>query len=884
MGDTWRDKVETEHVSTLFFHFSGDEPAESLHNRLAEAKEIGIHQIIASYKTQGMAQAKFDETYFRALDMLTAACREQGMCFWLEDYAPFPTGSANGAYQEAEYAERNKLYIDERHMDLCGPVEGAVVRIDSLQNVVYGKAMHRFAKVDPSGRKRVGIVACRLKENPADPASVLLEDKSALRLDGYEKDGFLKWDVPKGRWRIFVLYTTREASGRAHFMNLLSRESVALEVEKVHKPLYEHLKEELGKTWIGFFYDEPEIGNAGGDAVFDFFMLPGRRTKDKTDCNVYAWSSEMPGEMEKREPDWVLGLPYLWYDGTEDHKEYRGHYMDAVSSLVRENYNGQVYDFCRERGVCYIGHVLEDENCHTRQGCGPGHYFRQQYYQDEAGIDVIAGQILPGRDHGASWYGVVNADGEFYHYGLAKLASSEAHINPVKKNRAAAECFAMYGQQGLSERKFLLDHLLVNGVNRMLLAELPTYEASRDYAGALVSYTDRLCRLLRTAKPVIKTAVLYHAQAEWREGEKAQKFQRPGAVLARNQISYDVIPEDVFAFPERYQARLADGLSVNGNAYEALILPGCGSLPAAAEDFVRHCAETGFPVFFVDRLPDALKELVGEYANLTLTPLAGLAEAVSGAICPDIAVKSPKKQWIRYSHVTDGSGQYYLLHNEAPDGGTECEAVLPAEGQVELWEPLSGIRMVPEQEALGDGRVRICFRLGRYEMKVLYCPKDRMEGAEALEIRGKALHRAGWQLELPDGRRVETEAGSLPRPEDFLGYDFYGKLCYRTVYKAEGPLPVLLELGSASDCCEVFLNSQSLGKRPASPYLYDVRGAVREGENELLIELYTSGANVKNERKIFGIPMDGLTALPYSLVEPMGITGPVTWYYNEESR
>lgn len=103
--------------------------------------------------------------------------------------------------------------------------------------------------------------------------------------------------------------------------------------------------------------------------------------------------------MEKRDANWIRHLPCLWYDGTgEEYRTFRCRYMDAVSTLVRGNYNGQVYAFCQEKGIRYIGHVLEDENCHTRLGCGPSHYFRQQYYQDEAGIDVIAGQILPGKD------------------------------------------------------------------------------------------------------------------------------------------------------------------------------------------------------------------------------------------------------------------------------------------------------------------------------------------------------------------------------------------------------------------------------------------------------------------------------------------------------
>lgn len=909
---------------TLFFHFSAGETKEDLASRLQEAKQIGFHRIIASYETKGMEQARFDETYFAALDRLVGACKEQEVKFWLEDYAPFPTGSANGAYQEEANAKLNKLFIDERHVDVVGPLAGAVLRIDQLQDVIYGKAMHRFSKVDPSCRQRIGIVAYRTLENPESAAAPFLDEETAVLLDDYVEDGFLKWDVPAGAWRVFVLFETYESGGRVAFMNLLGKDSVALEIEKVHVPLYEHLKGELGKSWIGFFYDEPEVGNDGGDSVFDFFMLPGNRSREMTDCEVLSWSPEMRGEMGKRNPDWVKLLPCLWYDGTKDYRDFRCQYMDAVSALVRENYNGQVYAFCKERGIRYIGHVLEDENCHTRLGCGPSHYFRQQYYQDEAGIDVIAGQILPGKDRGMSWYGVPNADGEFYHYGLAKLASSEAHINPLKKNRAVTECFAMYGQQGLAERKFLLDHLMVNGINRLLFADLPSYQASPEYSEAIVNYAERVCHLLVDAKPVTKTAILYHAENEWREGAKAQKFQRAGAVLARNQISYDVIPADVFTFPERYGADLEKGLRVNGNAYEALVVPACEKLPKAVEEFVRRCAENGFPVFFVEHSPSNLANLSGGVEgvpdrtghvsqadgilNVRTCTLPELAKAVREAIVPDIDVEAEGKEWMRYSHVRQGGDAYYLLHNEAPGAGMECQVAVAADGDVFEWDAMADRVLRPKQEKVADGRVRVSLSFGRYEMKILFvpakteaqwllpCARAGLSG-QAVRITKERPHANAWEVEFPDGRKLQGQAGTLPRPEEQVGHGFYGKLSYKTTLAIEGSpmggferktagglenesredVPDFLDLGGVSDCCEVFANGKSVGKRPAAPYRYDVRGHLRQGENVIEAVVYTSAGNQKSPAKIFGVPLDALTAVPYMPVEPLGIRGPVRW-------
>ena len=867
-------------ISAYFFNFSPADTVQSIQNRLQRAKELGYKQLIVSYQSpSGMKQAPFDETYFGAVDCLVEACRAEGMPFWIPDFTSFPTGSAGCVLESGEYPEQNKMFIDERHLDFYGPMEHAVVNVDAMRKIAFGKAAHQFKKTDIDARKEVVLVAHRLRENPDNAAAPYLEEETAVLLDEYVKDGFLTWDIPEGQWRISTVFTTCESSGRAFYVNLLSRESVALEIEKVHKPIYEHLKEELGTVWYGYFYDEPEAGNDGGAEVFDFFMLPGKRSRFMDDCEVYSWSPEMPGEMEKRDREWKKKLPFLFYDGVDGYRDFRCMYMDAVSSLIQENYSRQVYEFCRERGIYYFGHSLEDEGSHARLGCGLGHYFRHQYYQDEAGIDVIAGQILPGRDKAATWYGMANADGEFYHYGLCKLASSEANINPRKCGRSVVECFALYGQQALAGRKFVLDHIMVNGVNRMYLMDEGCYSESPEYSAFLIDYCDEFCGVMYTSRPEIKTAVLYHAEAEWREGEKAQKFQRPAAVLARNQISYDVIPADVFTYPERYGTNTDKGLEINGHGYEALIIPACGKLPASAADFILKCKETGFPVFFADRVPAGLEGTVESCDTIQCGSLGELADLVKRSIAPDIEVESDRKEWFRYLHVTRGEEQFYFLHNEAPWGSAEASVKLKGEGEALLWDMMSG-RLFRPQQCTEDGWIKLRLSFGQYEMMAFWLPGAKQVEEPVVTLREEKVHQGSWELEFPDGHKETAASGQMPKPEDYVGYGFYGKLVYRTSFREIGDkMPTWLDLGAMSDCCEVFLNGRSLGKRLGTPYLFEIKD-MKPGEvNRLEIEVYTSAGNIRTEQKIFGIPADSFSGVPYSMVLPMGIAGPVKWLY-----
>lgn len=413
----------------------------------------------------------------------------------------------------------------------------------------------------------------------------------------------------------------------------------------------------------------------------------------------------------------------------------------------------------------------------------------------------------------------------------------------------------MYGQQGLAERKFLIDHLMVNGINRLLFADMPTYQAPREYARAILQYADKVCALIRSSKPFIKTAILYHAESEWRQGETAQKFQKPAAVLCQNQISYDIIPADVFTYPERYDTVMENGLTVNGNVYEALIIPASEKLPAAVVSFIEKAEEKGFPVF-----------------NMNEISLPELAGAVLDAITPDIRVEAENRRWLRYSHLTKDGNDYSLLHNEAPHDNIELTVTVKAKDDVLLWEAMSDKLLLPRQERISDTEVSVHLTLRRFEMVILLVSDEK--NAEISLAEGKA-HKQIWALILPDGKVVSGYA--LPKPEEYLGYGFYGKLVYKTKLTVNGKTPALLDLGNVSDCCEVFINGVSAGKRFGTPYLFEVAGMLRNGENEIVIEVYTSACSIRTPVKIFGAPLDSLTAVPYQLAEPAGIRGPVRW-------
>jgi len=567
------------HYLQPFFKVSERDTYDSLRTRMAELREHGIYSVVLEYMRTdrpGFGTIRFDDDWWERLGYVTKICEELGMTFWMQDAAPFPTGSANGAFEEEEHRAKSKRFVAERHTDIRGPVRGALIPIGRLTRSMQGNVLEALNAAHDMPNRLLHVVAVRHAEDGRG-----YDAASATDLTDQVEGGMLAADLGPGTWRIFVLFETF-SGGRKHFMNLLSAESVRVQIDHVHAPHYERLKDQLGKTWMGFFYDEPELGNLRG-YVFDH--LPGKTYNGLS--VALPWSEDVPNMLERRlGADYVKLLPGLWYPCGEWTPIVRYAYMDVITELVARSYNGQVFEWCEERGIRYIGHVLEDENSHARLGCGTGHFFRVMEGQHMAGIDLIGGQLWPGMDgERMSWYGAIDGDGEFYHYGLAKLASSAGHIDPKKQGRSVCEMLGLYGRiAGTRIRKFVTDHLLVNGINHFIPAQ-SGLEVGVEFSGKLNAYTDRMCHLLQDGVHVAPAAILYHADAEW--SGSFQYCHKPGKELATHQIDYDYLPKDVFLARVRYGTRVEHGrLLVNREAYQALIIPYSQRIPQVIAAFI----------------------------------------------------------------------------------------------------------------------------------------------------------------------------------------------------------------------------------------------------------------------------------------------------------
>ncbi|MBQ3811111.1 MAG: hypothetical protein II839_09875, partial [Kiritimatiellae bacterium] len=574
---------------------------------------------------------------------------------------------------------------------------------------------------------RVCAVAYRLAPGPGQR----LEGDPVVLTDRI-RDGLLVWDVPPGCWRVFFVRYSRRGMdmGGAEHVDFLRAASSALQIEAVYEPHFARYAKYFGNVLAGFFSDEPQFGN----------VLVGAH---RTDRNKYHYgvgeeglalpaSEELLARMSAAlGEDASARLPELWYEGPRS-PGTRLAYMDALTTLFRDNFSRPIGDWCRARGVEWIGHVIEDMDAHARMGYGPGHYFRAVEGMGMGGCDVVLHQVLPGfadHPHTASALGG-SVDPDFFHCVLPKLASSIAHQRPHMQGRAMCEVFGAYGWgEGAPTMRWLLDFLLVRGINHFsphaFAPDFPNPDCPPHFGAggrdpqfegfsALMRYANRAAHLLSGGRHVATAALLYHAEGEWMSGVgRATTMSGPARALLEAHLDFDIVCADTLLG----DARVEDGrLRVADETFGALVVPFAPHLPPALLARLSDLRAQGLPILFAGDeaphgvLPPAaraatplseggddepadpdeaapserglpakpgggvLRAACGIPAPL---PLSSLADAVRAAAGADVVFEGGACRLVRHYHVVRDGRDAFFFFNESPDEPARATVRLP---------------------------------------------------------------------------------------------------------------------------------------------------------------------------------------------------------------
>lgn len=871
------------HIFPLFWQHGEDE--QTLRNYMGKIYESGIRAVCV----EARPHPEFvQEKWWTDFDIILDEAKKRDMKIWILDDSHFPTGYANGAVKE-KYPQYRKRFLKLYQLDFAGPCK-------------YAQAIISYAFADKEDKLEGVYLAKKLGYEKVDPKTLV--DITA----GVRDNQVVHFELPEGEWKVLVLVSTYKGGEpqTEDYLNPIVPGATDVLLETVYEPHYKHYKEEFGKTILGFFSDEPRFGNIHGP-----FGSIGRYPMVLPWCeNLVELLMERLGDMEDdmadraRIDDVKKMLPLLFVDGAETAHTIRYHYMDLVSDLYAEHFSGRIGTWCREHGVEYIGHTIEDNNAHARLGYGAGHFFKAMKGQDMAGIDVVLHQLMPGMDHGYNKAMTSNGwDGEFFHYVLGKLGGSLGHLDPQKKGRVMCEVFGAYGwAEGNRLMKWITDYMLVRGVNEFCPhafdpKEYPDPDCPPHFYAhgknpqfqdfrILMNYMNRLAHLLSGGIHRAPAAVLYHGEAEW-SGEY-MLMQKPCAALTRNQIDFDIVPQQMIV---ESQADAENGqFRVNQEQFRVLIVPYAEALPAACLRKLCELAQAGVAVFVLEKLPVRSSE--GTDVSNVLTELASLVSVITlDELVPKMwelgiyEVKtSSYEPYLRYYHYEQEDGHILMLVNEAPHEVIKTELDVPFEGDVYRYDAFENT--LCKTMGAGQGNSRLTVKLAPYESAVYCWGNDIRESLTDRTVETEKKFRQN-DVEAAVEKTTRLEGSfrvSFAKPENGSGFsgeitlnklipiqqidgkeDFAGVIRYETTFFIEKMTATIqIELDTVYEGARVSVNASEQKVRICPPYIFDVTDAVKEGENKLVIEVTTT---LGREQK------DWLSQ--FVLLEPAGITDAV---------
>jgi len=840
------------HIFPLFWQHGEDE--QTLRDYLDKIEQSGIKAVCVEARPH---PEFLGNKWWVDMDAIIAEAKSRNMTIWILDDAHFPTGYAAGVIKE-KFPHFRKRFLKCHQLDFFGPMEN-------------GQAIIKYAFSDKADRLIGVFLGKKLDYQKVDPTTLIDITENVIG------DTLVSFDLPEGEWSLMILVSTFTGgeSQTEDYLNPIDPAATDVLIQTVYEAHYKKYKDEFGKTIKGFFSDEPRFGNMHGatGSIGRFDM-------------VLPWREDMAALLDERCGfDCKKFLPLLFIDGEDKGHQMRYQYMELVSDMYSVHFNKRIGDWCREHGVEYIGHTIEDNNAHARLGYGAGHFFKAMAYQDMSGIDVVLHQLLPGMDHYVNKSMTQTGwDGEFFHYCLAKLGSSLGHMDPRKKGRTMCEVFGAYGwAEGNRMMKWIQNHMLVRGVNEFVPHAFnpgeypdgdcpPHFYAHGKNPGfpefkLLMDYTNRLSHLLSGGIHRAPVAISYHGEAEW-SGDY-MLIQKPAALLCRNQIDYDILPLGAML-----ETEIAKGqMEVNGEYFKALVIPYAQALPVEFLEKVIGFAKKGLIIYILEALPErasngeditAVLMAIENEANIKVIVLDALIKEMAQKEIADIKITT-YEPYLRYYHYEQEDGHIFMFVNEHPYDKISTEAEIGIDGPCYWYDAL-------ENEVISaPSGSRKKLELAPYEASVLIFPKALIAAvkqpakiAETSTICLSGPYEVAFvkSENYPDFKDTISLDKLVPLQEVEGKEDFAGVIRYETVFEAEKADITMIEVEGVCEAARVFVNDSACGVKIAPPYKFDVSEAIQAGINKLAIEVTTTLVREQ---------YDYLSQ--WMLLEPTGITG-----------
>lgn len=859
------DKImENDYIACHFpfLWLYGGETVESVILAVERAKEMGVDGITIEPRDFKGFDSEACTEWFTLLSAIIEKAHELGLKIIIVDEdSKCPTGHAFGAVGKPENSHLRRKSVVESHIDVIGPCN-----ID----LVVGKP--KVYDGEPWVREPVKdeVIGCYLYSRTDKNNGIDMSD--TVDLTDNIKDGMLSCSIPEGNYRIMFFYAGARFSTMYNddFIDVLDNESVDLLIHGVYDMYEKRYKKYFGDTIIGFFSDEPFIGN--GYAYCRTGYGRNQDTRIGHTGITFPYNKNIKERLDAIYGENCLKFfPSLWYWDEKISPEFRKNYMNVISVLYKECFSTRIGEWCRKRGLMYIGHVLEDNNLHSRIGNGPGHYFRSQQGQSLPGMDIVMHQIMPGfADINLGGYGADVYNTEFYHYILAKLASSAAHTYKEFNGKAMCELTIGYGwAEGTQIAKWLFDYLFVRGINFFVpgcsVATFPDNihaphfgaeggaEPQQKGFTKLLDYSKKVATVFDGSEHICNALILYHAQAEWMSDNDYMLMERPAKKLYDSHIDFDVLSDD-----------LLDTINVINKKihikerYDCLIVPYAKYLPKDLLDKLNVIKGMGADIVFVDGLP------VNCDYEFNVITLDKIADYFIKNDYYDIKVED--FHLLRHYHAVKDNTHYYLFFNESVNQKFNGEVYTGKTGNYNVYN--FALNMFYS----GNGD-RVKLSLEPYESCIVVYEDNRgFETFIDLEKLNSKIIDADYKISLYDYKDMDKCLKAFTTRELYaISRDdrtFSGKVVYEFECELEKAEKAYIKFEHCGENARLIVNDKDCGFLICPPFIFNVNDAVKDGINKIRIEVYTTLANSIRDHVSMYVP-----------IAPTGVNGKVEYKF-----
>ena len=676
------------------------------------------------------------------------------------------------------------------------------------------------------------------------PGSAYDPARAVVLTDRLRKDGTLDWTVPAGDWTVFrlVMTPTGAKNGPAN------PEATGYEVDKMsRRHIADHVESYLGKI---LDRTPPAARKAIRYAVMDSYEMGGQNA---TDDLVKLFRSRYGYDPTPYLPS-VYGAAVGSRDATD---RFLWDLRRLVADEVAYSYVGGLRVASARRGLktwleCY------------------GHWgFPGEFLQYGGQSDEIAGEYWSEGDLGRIENRAASSCGHTYGKRLVWCESNT--------------CGGLQFSRGPMDLKSRTDQYFTEGINATLL-HVYLHQPDESFPGLIAPFGNEFNRkntwfdhldlftgYVKRCNYLLQQG-LNVADIAYFIGEDTPKMTGLAEPAPPKGRQFDFINAEVLCETAGVDARGRLVLP-HGTAYEVLVLPPLKTMrPAMLETLVR-LVEGG--AWVLGPKPERSPSLAGQpEADRRVRELADrlwgevdgkavtFARRGEGAIAwnmsledllarrgstPDLIVQGETS--LLFAHRTLPTADIYFVATPETQAQAKTEVSFRTAGRRPvLWDAATGELREPTAWRVEGDRTVVSLALAfRESVFVVFADGQDALLTTAARAAAREAEIAGpWRVTFESDalHRGPAEPLTLPRLKDLSTMEnvkhYSGKIVYRTSFACLGWRAgerVALSLGDVAVTAKVRVNGRAVGGVCFAPYRLDVSEFVREGENELEVEV-----------------------------------------------